>query len=287
MACWLGRDVGNLVQEERAAVCQLEAARAVAFRVGESAFYVAEQFALEDAFGHPARVQRDERPAGPARGGVEGAGDDALARAVLAGDEDVGVRWSDAGDHVEHGAHGSGSGDHRRLAVEAQDPVLGLEPLALAQRPAQRNLRSEGRQQARVVPGFLHEVPRPAPHRFDRDLDGAPRRHDDDRQGSVGILDAGEQIEPFASRRRVACVVQVHEEDVEVRGVEGREDAVGGGGGFEDESLALQEQAESFEHVALVVGDENPVGTGGVWRFHGPGPVSYLGLKSSAAEFMQ
>ena len=250
-------------------------------------FDVAEQLALEDAFRDAARVQRDERPAGPARGGVEGPRDDALSRAVFAGDEDVGVRRPDAGDHVEHGAHGGGSGDHRRLAVEAQDPVLGLEPLALAQRPAESDLRSEGGQQARVVPRLLHEVPRPAAHRFDRDLDGAPRRHDDDRQGRVGVLDAREKIEPFAPRRRVARVVQVHQEDVEVRRVEGREHAARRGGGLDRESLALQKETKGLEHVALVVGDENPVGTGGVWRFHGPGPVSYLGLKSRAAEFMQ
>jgi len=43
-------DVADLVEKQRAAVGELEAAGAVRFGVGERAAHVAEQLALEDAF---------------------------------------------------------------------------------------------------------------------------------------------------------------------------------------------------------------------------------------------
>ena len=50
LACWRMRDVGDFVEKERAAVGQFEAADAIGARVGECAFDVAEDFALEGAF---------------------------------------------------------------------------------------------------------------------------------------------------------------------------------------------------------------------------------------------
>ena len=55
-----GRDVGDLVEEERALVGHLEAAHAVGLGVGERALDVAEQLALKDAFRQPADVDRDQ-----------------------------------------------------------------------------------------------------------------------------------------------------------------------------------------------------------------------------------
>ena len=70
LACRVSGDVGDLVQEQRAAVGQLEAPDAVGLGVGECALHVAEQLALEDAFGEPAGIDRDEGLAGAARDGV-------------------------------------------------------------------------------------------------------------------------------------------------------------------------------------------------------------------------
>ena len=53
------RDVRDLVHEERALVRQLEAAGAIRLRIGECAFHVPEQFALENSFGQAAHVHRD------------------------------------------------------------------------------------------------------------------------------------------------------------------------------------------------------------------------------------
>ena len=52
----LQRDVGDFIEEERPAVGQFKAAHAIGLGVGEGAFDVAEQLALEHAFGESAHV---------------------------------------------------------------------------------------------------------------------------------------------------------------------------------------------------------------------------------------
>ena len=59
------RDVGDLVEEQGAAVGHLEPADAILPGVGERALHVSEQLALEHAFRHAAGVDRDHRPPGP------------------------------------------------------------------------------------------------------------------------------------------------------------------------------------------------------------------------------
>ena len=101
------RHVGDLVEEEGAAVGHLEASDAVALGVGEGALDVAEELALEDALGEAAGVDGDQRLSTAVRDGVQQLGDDALAGAVLAGDQDVGVGWADPLDQVQDRLHGA------------------------------------------------------------------------------------------------------------------------------------------------------------------------------------
>ena len=55
-----GRDVSDLVEEQRAAVGQLEAPRAVRLGVREGALHVPEHLALEHGLRQAARIHRDE-----------------------------------------------------------------------------------------------------------------------------------------------------------------------------------------------------------------------------------
>ena len=110
-------DVGDLVEEEGAAVGELEAAYAVGAGVGKCALDVAEELGLEGSLGESAGIDGDERAMGAEGEAVESLGDDFLAGPVLAGDEDVGVRRADACDEVQHGAHGRGRRDKVRGAV--------------------------------------------------------------------------------------------------------------------------------------------------------------------------
>ena len=175
-------------RNERALIGELEASDAVGLGVGERAAHVAEELALEDAFRHAAGIDDDHRPRGAARHRVQRPRDDALAGAVLAEHEDVGVRRADARDHLQHVLHRRRLGDDLGKAFAAEQRVLGLEPLALAERLAQLDLRADDREQPRVVPGLLDEVARAAAHRLDGDLDAAPRGHDDDRQRRIEAL---------------------------------------------------------------------------------------------------
>ena len=80
------RHVADFVEEQRAAVALLELADAAAVGPGEGALLVAEQLALQQGLRDGGAVDGQERPGGAAAVLVEGAGDQFLARAALAGD---------------------------------------------------------------------------------------------------------------------------------------------------------------------------------------------------------
>src|SRR5262245_59961602 len=81
------RHVADLVEEERAAVGELETPDACALGIGECTARVAEELALEDAVGQPARIDRDERTIRARRCGVQQSCDQLLARTVLTAHE--------------------------------------------------------------------------------------------------------------------------------------------------------------------------------------------------------
>ena len=146
---------------------------------------MAEELALEHALGQAAHVDRDEGLAGADGDGVQRLGDHALAGAVFAGDEDVGVGGADARDDVEHGPHGGRLGDEVRAALAAEQLVFLLEPAVGAHGAAQVDLVLDDGEQARVVPGLGDEVARAAAHGLDGDVDAGPGGHHDDRQAGV------------------------------------------------------------------------------------------------------
>src|SRR5262249_61849741 len=78
------RHVRDLVEEQRAAVGELEAAGAIGARVGERALDVAEQLALEQAIGETAGVDRDECLVGAPRAGGDRPREHPPARALRA-----------------------------------------------------------------------------------------------------------------------------------------------------------------------------------------------------------
>ena len=161
------RHVGDLVEEERAAVGELEAPDAVGLGVGEGALHVAEQLALEDALREPAGVHRHERPA--TRATTRAWSACATMPLPVPFSPVISTLASEGPTRaieLQHRLHGRRLGDERRRAgpVGAQRAVLGLEPLAAPQRAPELDLGAQGREQALVLPGLLHEVA------------GAPRR---------------------------------------------------------------------------------------------------------------
>ncbi len=91
--------LADLVEEEHATARLLDTPRLGGHRAGERAALVAEQLRLEQRIGQRRAVDRDERPAAPARGVMNEPCDDFLAGPRLAGQQ-----------------HGRlGAGDPRRL----------------------------------------------------------------------------------------------------------------------------------------------------------------------------
>ena len=219
---------------------------------------MSEELRFEHAFGHAAGVDGDHRPARARRDGVQGLGDEALARAVLAGDQHVRVRRPDARDHFEHRPHRRRFGEDRRAAVSLQRLVRGLELSSAANRAPQFGLRADDRQEAFVLPRLLHEVAGAAAHRFHRDIHRSPRRQDDDRQRFIGGVDALEEIEALLAGRGIARVVQIHQDDVVVLELERAQQLRRRRRGVDDEALGLQQQPQRFDDVGLVVRDEDP-----------------------------
>jgi hypothetical protein len=93
--------VADFVEEERAAVGRLEPARLGRERAGERAFLVAEEFALDQAFGEGAAVHRHEGLAAAAAQVVHMPRDQFLAGAGLSDDEHVGIAGRHHADAFE------------------------------------------------------------------------------------------------------------------------------------------------------------------------------------------
>ena len=124
---------------------------------------------------------------------------DFLAGAVFAGDQDIRVRRTDPGDQLQNRTHRLGLRNHRRASIGAQQLILSLEPLLVPAPLAEFRLRSNNREQPRVVPWLLNEVAGAMLHRFDGKIDAAPRGHDDNRKGFIDTLYLIQQVEPFPS----------------------------------------------------------------------------------------
>ena len=107
------RHVADFVEKQRAAIALLEAAHPRAGGAGEGALFVAEELALEQMLRDGRAIDGDEPLRAPLAVVVNGAGDELLARAALAGDHHRGVAVRDAADHLEDLLHGD------RLADDA------------------------------------------------------------------------------------------------------------------------------------------------------------------------
>ena len=105
--------------------------------------------------------------------------------------------------------------------------------------------------------GFCDEIAHAMPHGFDRDVDRSPAGHDDDGQLPVDGLDARQQVDALASGRRVAGVVEVHQQEVERPGGNGRQGGLRRTDGVDVNVLALEEEPQRIDQVRLVVGDQD------------------------------
>src|SRR5262249_8993759 len=88
----VGRDLADLVEEQRSTIGKLEASHAVLRRSREGALDVAEELALEQLAGDGRAIDLDQASAAAATSVVDGLGHRLLSGAALAHDQDRRVR---------------------------------------------------------------------------------------------------------------------------------------------------------------------------------------------------
>src|SRR5439155_910997 len=117
-----GREVLDLVEEERAAVGELQHAGALLYRAGERAARVPEELALGERLGDGGAVDRHEGTCGAAAEGVHGARHHLLAGAGLALDQHVGLGARGGAHQLPHLLHGRAPADQAGERVGGRAP---------------------------------------------------------------------------------------------------------------------------------------------------------------------
>ena len=159
----------------------------VAGRAGERALLVAKQFRLDQVLRQGRAVDLDERALRPAAAHVNGVGDQFLADAVLAVDQDIGIALGHGIDQVEQLAHLLAAADH--VSEGILPAHLFLQPLVLGSLHLQAGSAIQDRQQAAGIQvGLLDEVEGASLAGFERAGDGADTTdHDHLRRGVDGL----------------------------------------------------------------------------------------------------
>ena len=185
-----GRD---LVQEERAPVGHFKQTFLRRDRGSKRAFHVAKERGLEQLRRHGAGVDGHEGLVAARRVGVDGLGDDLLARAALA----LNQNRRPAGRHLRHqvedAQHALALAHDVREAVALLEGALELKVFFLGA------MASHGRanvgKQFLVVPGLLDEIFRARANGLDHVVDGAVGRDHDDGQIGLALLELRQQLE--------------------------------------------------------------------------------------------
>ena len=147
--------------------------------------------------------------------------------------------------------------EQRRLYLARRRQFALVQLLRGAPRSAGQHVRAQRGQELVVVPRLAHEVADAVPEALDGEVHGGPGRHD--HHGHVGVAgaDGGQEVETLLAGGRAARVVEVHQHEVERRAVERFEQRRRRADGLRLVVLRLQEQAQGFPHLGLVVGDED------------------------------
>src|SRR5262245_95646 len=199
----------DVVEEERAAIGDLEAAELALVRTGEGALLVTEELALEQGLGQRGARQLDERSIMAPAERVNGGHHQLLAGPGLALHEDAGIRRrhrANLGDEVADRRRASDEITERRIeaALLPEPDVLGgearlqraqgLDRLRVLERGA--DLSREGGDQLLVVVGVEPTVPA-LPQQQRADPPSRRRRWNDERGAELrGAVDGGARRSP-------------------------------------------------------------------------------------------
>ena len=101
----LGGHFGDFIEEDGAVVGLFEAADPLGDGAGEGALFVAEELAFEEVLGDGGAIDFDEGAGGARAPAVDDVGEDFLADAAFAGDEDAAFGGGEEGGIAEDGLH--------------------------------------------------------------------------------------------------------------------------------------------------------------------------------------
>ena len=267
------RHLGDLVEEQRAAVGALEEAQMLALGAGEAALLVAEDLAFHQVRRDRAAVDGEERMAAAPAEVVDRSRDDFLAGAALAGDEHRDRRRRDADDLLVDAPH------RRRAAPERAEVALALE--------RRFEVAGGGLQRRRLGHPRQHALELLQAHRLDEVVGGAEAKRldrgveagvaGDQHQLGVGqLLDVAEQLHAAAVGQH-----QVEQDDVGLlqRHLAPRIAQRSGGG--DGEALVGDQHRHRFRGVGVVVDEQGvrhsnssflETGQYGTSLRHGPPP---------------
>jgi hypothetical protein len=191
--------LGDLVEEQRAAVRELEDARAAIVRAGERPLLVAEDLALEQRLGNRGAVDRDERET-PTAGSTRGSSArrapcrcPTRPRSTPRPPSAPPARSCD----TRNGSRRLLADDASEAALLAQLPTE-LPDLAQRLLPLDRLLQQDA--QPRGIDGLAQVVVSAFLDRFDGGFDGALRGEQDDRQIGQLVLESAQQLDAAHAR---------------------------------------------------------------------------------------
>jgi len=250
----VGREFTDFVEENGAAFGQFETTGLAGDGAGESAAFVAEQLGLKKVFGQGGAVDDDKGLVFALAVMVNGLGDEFLAGAGLAADEDGGIGLGYTTDHDEDVEHGTtdadetaGAGGMRRSRISAKAdhfPVQGgMVEGALG-----------GEQDFVKVERLSDEAVGAETNSLDGGVAGAKSSNDNDGGGGETWLGAEELKELLAAELRHLPVAEDEVGSFGLKKVDGGRAVVG----FQDGIATRDENfCKGFAKVGLVVDDEN------------------------------
>ena len=135
--------------------------------------------------------------------------------------------------------------------------IFARMALCFAPLPAKCDLLLENVEQPRIHPRLLNEIADAMLHRLDGQPDAAPSGHHHNRRAIVARLNPVQQLDAFAPRRGVACVIQVHQHEIEIARIQRGKYPRRRRCAYDFVSVAFQQQTQRFEHVRLIIRNEN------------------------------
>ena len=230
------RQIADFVEEQGAAVRQLEFSGLARAGAGERAFLVAEQLGFEQVLRNRRAVDRDKRTVGSRTEHVQRAGEQLLAGAALAFEQHRRVGARRALQRDRHLLQPRVFADDLRRATPCRKLLTQQE--ILGRQAPLRERALDHQQQVIGIDRLGEKVQRAFPHGRHGVLNAAERGHHDHRHLGIELLGGTQHTEPITVRQP-----EVGQHDARTR-------AVHGGDGFRLVACFDDEVPLRFERVA-------------------------------------